>query len=330
MTGCGSVVLEATDHVDEVGMAPPGETFSVDGRFLHDRCGQRVVLRGVNEMIVWSDGQDGVPEFAEIAKTGANAVRVTWTSDAPASALDVAIANAASTGLIPLVELHDGQGDFSKLSQLVDHWVRADVLSVVQKHERLLLVGIGGGVGSVVARDAWVTGYASALARMRAAGIRAPIVIDAPGSGRDAQRIIDAGQAVIDSDPQRNVLFGFSLWSAQNITDAVERHFPAAAALELPVFVAELSGYSFEGCETTPLDTGAVLAAAREHQIGWFAWSWGAVPNARCSGLLDMTRDGTLAGLAGWGYDVALGDPNGISSTSVRPASVATGRCLGR
>jgi hypothetical protein len=43
-----------------------------------------------------------------------------------------------------------------------------------------------------------------------------------------------------------------------------------------------------------------------------------------------MTTDGTLATLVGWGYDVALGDPNGISSTSVRPASMATGSCLGR
>src|SRR5688572_23914638 len=78
----------------------------VDGRHLVDRCGERIVLRGVNEMIVWSPGRDGVPELGEIAKTGANAVRMVWTDEGSAGALDSAIANALGQRLIPIIEHH--------------------------------------------------------------------------------------------------------------------------------------------------------------------------------------------------------------------------------
>src|SRR5690606_35051972 len=57
---------------------PLRETFFVDGRFLYDGCGEKVVLQSVNEMIVWSPQRDGLPEFVEIARTGANAVRIVW------------------------------------------------------------------------------------------------------------------------------------------------------------------------------------------------------------------------------------------------------------
>ena len=65
-------------------------TFHVTGRFLYDRCNEKVVLRGVNEMVVWTAGKDGAPEFAEIAKTGANSVRIVWTEEGTASELDTA------------------------------------------------------------------------------------------------------------------------------------------------------------------------------------------------------------------------------------------------
>ncbi len=54
------------------GIGLTGTTFRVSGRRLFDSRGEEVVLRGVNEMIVWSGSKDGDPEFAEIAKTGAN------------------------------------------------------------------------------------------------------------------------------------------------------------------------------------------------------------------------------------------------------------------
>ena len=58
----------------------PKPTFYVEGRYLHDPRGNKVILRGVNKMSVW-DGADptGASYFPEIRQTGANSVRIVWT-----------------------------------------------------------------------------------------------------------------------------------------------------------------------------------------------------------------------------------------------------------
>ena len=69
--------------------------FRVEGRFVYDKYGEKVILVGVNKMIIWMD-IDGLPSFPEIAKTGANCVRIVWTSDGTAEQLDTAIYGRAS------------------------------------------------------------------------------------------------------------------------------------------------------------------------------------------------------------------------------------------
>ncbi len=294
-------------------------TFYVEGATLRDRCGSEVVLRGVNEMVAWSDGQDGVPELAEIAKTGANAARIVWVSTEPPAALERAIAAAGAAGLVAVAELHDGQGDFEALPRLVDYWTRPETVAVVARHERHLLVEIGGGLGDVVEPSEWVDGYRAALQSLRAAGIRTPIVVHAPAFGNDRARLLESGRAVLDADPAGNVLLAFTAWTGTVPT--IIEDLEAFAAADLPVFVAEFSAYSIRECPTFRFDYSSFLEATARLRVGWFAWSWGGVSNSTCSGALDMTTDGTLATLTGWGLDVALGDPHGISHTSdpVRP-----------
>jgi hypothetical protein len=72
LLGSGAAPVEPANPAD----ADAGG-FHVLGRHLYDRCGERVVLRGVNKMIIWTD-IDGDPSCAEIARTGANAVRMVW------------------------------------------------------------------------------------------------------------------------------------------------------------------------------------------------------------------------------------------------------------
>jgi mannan endo-1,4-beta-mannosidase len=270
-------------------------------------------------MVAWSPGQDGEPEFAELAKTGANAVRIVWVSTASASALDGALRTARAAGLVPLVELHDGQGNFAMLPDLVAYWSAPETVSVVAEHERALLVEIGGGLGGAVPRDTWEAGYRGALATLRAAGLRVPLVIHAPNWGNDLERLIESGPGLLDADPGKNLLFAFSAWeaSATTVSEALE----TMAQLQLPVIVAEFSGYLVGDCPLQPFDYAAFLETTARQRVGWFAWSWGGVSNADCGGALDMTLDGTLSGLQGWGLEVALGHPAGISRTSNQVAS---------
>lgn len=330
--GCGETSLHAserlpteTDPSDPPDHPAPSDdpqatspTFYVEGATLRDRCGAEVVLRGVNEMVAWSD-DDGFSALAEIAKTGANAARLVWVSTEAPARLGRALEAASAAGLVAVAELHDGQGDFEALPRLVEFWTRPETVAVVVRHERSLLVEIGGGLGDVVERSAWEEGYRAALQSLRAAGIRAPLVVHAPGFGNDRARLLESGRAILDADPAGNVLLAFTAWTGT--VPAIVEDLEAFAAARLPVFVAEFSAYSIRECPTFRFDSSPFLEATARLGVGWFAWSWGGVPNSTCPGALDMTTDGTLATLTDWGLEVALEDPHGLSRTSdlVRP-----------
>jgi mannan endo-1,4-beta-mannosidase len=314
------------------GSAPrnlPG--FYVDGRFLYDRCGERVVLRGVNEMIVWSGGKDGVPEYAEIAKTNANAVRIVWTvADGTASELDTAITNALAQKLIPMIELHDATGDFSKLGSLVQYWTSSAVVAVIKKHEQNLLVNIGNEVGNAsVTNDAFAAGYKDAITRMRDAGIRTPLVVDGSSWGQNIDQLQAVGPSLVTHDPDHNLLLSVHVWwpdaTTQKITDEITQSVNA----NLPLIIGEFAQHAVSGCSQNPTDYKTLLALSQTHSIGWLAWSWGSVKNSDCGsdGPFDMTTNGTFAGLTGWGNEVAVSDANSIQKTSKRPASIVNGAC---
>ena len=52
-----------------------------NGRHLFSAAGEKVILRGVNEMFVWSNDKSGIRLLPEIAQTGANCVRLVWTEE---------------------------------------------------------------------------------------------------------------------------------------------------------------------------------------------------------------------------------------------------------
>jgi len=115
----------------------------VQGRFLYDKYGEKIILYGVNEMSIWGD-IDGDVALPEIRKTGANAVRLVWSVSGPARKLDILLYNCRINNMIPIIELHDATGEWQKLSMLVDYWTRPDVLEVLKKHHKGIGTGING------------------------------------------------------------------------------------------------------------------------------------------------------------------------------------------
>ncbi|HEY0591421.1 MAG TPA: cellulase family glycosylhydrolase [Thermoanaerobaculia bacterium] len=301
--------------------APPAKHFYVEGRHLYDRCGERVVLRGVNKMNIWTD-PDGIPSFAEIAKTGANAVRIVWLTTSPASEFDETLSNALAAHLIPILDMHDATGDWEKLDDVVDYWVRPDTVEVIRKHEPYLLINIANEAGRDVRDDVWVAGYRDAIARMRAAGIRVPLIIDAAGWGRDVEQLLRLAPEVLETD--RDLVFSWHAWDtsgdqASRVTRSLER----AVEEGIPLIVGEFA-HAEVGCKPG-IPYRHILAEAQRLGIGWLAWSWG--PGNQDCPAMDMTEDGTYQTLHAWGKEVALTDPNSICMTSRRPRSMTSGAC---
>jgi mannan endo-1,4-beta-mannosidase len=102
------------EHGNVTGFSQSYPGFRVQGRHLYDNQGEQVVLCGVNKMIIWMD-TDGAPSYSEIAKTGANAVRIVWTTDGLSEQLDNTIYNCRMESMIPMVELHDATGEWGDL-----------------------------------------------------------------------------------------------------------------------------------------------------------------------------------------------------------------------
>jgi mannan endo-1,4-beta-mannosidase len=326
--------------------------FFVLSRDLYDRHGTRVILRGVNKMSVFEQPDDsrGQVSFPQIKKTRANTVRIVWAimkGDPPdlvatsTATLDALIKNAKANHLIPMIELHDATGDWSRLNELVSYWTQPAVVSIIKKHQAYLLVNIGNEVGDdTVSQADYVAGYTDAVQRMRAVGIHTPLVIDAPDWGKDLAVLNNTAPTLLAADPDSNLMFSVHLyWPISDGADAdfIQSKLQAAVGLGYPLIVGEFSRYGgFAGKDAKgkprsicskfgEIDYQTILKVCDENRIGWYAWEWGPGNDFKdplCT-VMDMTPDRLFTHLKpGWAHEVATTSAFGIRQTSVTPASI--------
>ncbi len=294
--------------------------FRVVGRFLYDKAGEKTVLVGVNKMNIWTDISG--TSFPEIAKTGSNVVRIVWTTSGTDTQLDKVIYNCRANHMIPMVELHDATGEWSKLSTCVDYWVKPETVAVIQRHQEYLLVNIANECGQTVADADFRSGYETAIKRMRAAGIHVPIIIDAPSYGQNINSLQANGPYLISVDPDQNLLFSVHMWwpyawghTDQEVIDEINE----SVQMGLPLIVGEFGGM-WDETESGKIPYQTIIKQCTLNQVGWLAWEWGPGNNPQT--FLDMTTDSTYATLNGWGLDVAVTNQYSIKNTAVRPASI--------
>jgi mannan endo-1,4-beta-mannosidase len=300
--------------------------FTVEGRFLYDGCGELVVLRGVNKMVIWTD-RDGDPAFQEITKTGANAVRVVWLTEGTAEELDIVLQNAINNQLIPMVDLHGAIGNWKMLPELVDYWVRPDIVEVLQRYEAFVIVNIANEIASNVRSVDQIAGYTDAILRMREAGLRMPLVIDASFLGKGIQHLDPIWEPLLEVDPLHNLMFSVhTYWTLKSGYDeeTITSKILHTVDQEMPLMIGEF-GHQWSNDPDEVILYQHIMALSQEYQIGYFPWSWG--PGNRPQVFLDMTEDGMFDTLQGWGLEVAITDPNSIMNTSVRPYSIVHGEC---
>lgn len=305
--------------------------FYVQGRFLYDPCGEKVILRGVANPNIWFK-RDGMPYYEEIEKTGANVVRIVWETQGSAQELDLAISNCIAYSMIPMPECHDATGNWSKLQTVVDYWTRSDIVEVLKKHEAYLLLNIANEAGDAsVSSKTFREGYASAILKIRNAGIHVPLVIDAPNWGQNINILQSAGPALIEADPDRNLLFSVHMWWPKRYgyrEQDIGREIRESVDMGLPLIVGEFSQMHGSCDETTVTADNAIsyrtiIRECHLNEIGYLAWSW----FGNCNPLWDMTKDGTYETLYDWGLEVAVTDSFSIQNTSIRPYSILNGTC---
>lgn len=309
------------------GFAQPSATFQVEGRHLYDPCGERVVLRGVNAMILYWD-RLGETTYPEIAKTGANAVRIFWhaESDATPEQLDQTLANCWANNMIPIICVWDATGKWEAFEKCVAFWESEEIAAVINKHEGHVLVNIANEAGDgSVSQETYREAYIDAVQRLREAGYRMPLIIDAGNWGRDEDYLFENAAALLEADPLDNLIFSWHPWDTEQPDSRYISAFDRAGEMGICMIVGEFShiGVFYE----KPIPYELIIEECQARDIGWLAWVWWC-----CRDDYDghtISADKTYGNWANdpWGENLIVESAYGIEATAERTAYLKTGEC---
>jgi len=192
-----------------------GTGFFVSGSKVYDANGQEFVMRGFSQSASWGNTINNWSALAETPKTGANVSRLAMSdfgiSYSPASRAMVADRMIAE-GIVPVVEDHDttNRKDVASLNKVVDRWLNPANVAWLKKDEKYVILNIANEWGPVT--TVWRDAYVSAIKRIRAAGIKALVMIDAAGYGQDISSIKQWAKTIEAADPQHNVVFSIHMY----------------------------------------------------------------------------------------------------------------------
>ncbi len=292
------------------------QTCYVDGRFLFAPNGEKIILRGINKMNVVSD-PTGEKSFPEIAKTGANAVRIMWAKwGGGGKQLDTIIGNCIKNKMLPIIELHEATGKWDKLDECVDFWLQKDVVAIIQKYQKYLLLNIANEAGTdTVTQNNFAATYSRIIKKMRSSGIHVPLIIDAANWGRNESYLLTNGKALVSADPDHNLIFSWHIWDSGITESRISTAIDQSIKLNINLLIGEFAPMEVK-CKCC-IPYKFIMQYCQKKSIGWLPWSWG-VGNGDCPAM-DMTKTENFETLFDWGLEVAVTDKYSIKNTSRRP-----------
>ena len=322
---------------------------TVNGRILKDSCGETIILRGVNHGNIWAS-EMGIPEFAQIAQTGANCVRIclerkylTYPGGNPVyqdlrgGQIDTIIQAALALKLIPIVELHDftdgspQHGHIqTNLDSAVMFWTKPSILTALKKNSRFLILNLANEPEHYLdTEQQFYDACSSAVAGIRAAGLKVPIMIDGMHWGQDETFFMNNsnGTNLLTGDPEHKLLFSIhTYWLTTAVTDAeMTTRFTGMYNSNLPYVIGEFAYDDGTACSNT-ISYHLIMDLCQQYQIGYLYWWWGFY-DPSSNNCLSMTQTGTYAGLANQGLEAAVTYINSIKNTSVKPHLLTDGSC---
>jgi mannan endo-1,4-beta-mannosidase len=285
-----------------------------EGRLLEGN-GNDFVMRGVNHAHTWYPGE--TRSLADIKALGANTVRVVlsdghrWSENSPADVANV-VTQCKANRLICVLEVHDttGYGEepaAGTLDHAADYWI--GLKDVLAGEEDYVIVNIGNEPWGNTDPAGWTEPTVAAVQKLRAAGFRHTLMVDAPNWGQDWQGVMRAdARTVHDADPTGNLIFSIHMYSvydtAQEITDYLNAYVDAG----LPILIGEFGGPADQWGDP---DEDTMMAAAEQLGLGYLAWSW----SGNTDPVLDLAIDFDPSRLSSWGERVFHG-ANGIAETA--------------
>lgn len=291
--------------------------FSVSGSVLKDANGNAFIARGVNNPHAWYDTQ-AYDVLANLAGRKTNLIRVVWTMGGSPSRLDQILTAIEAQKMVSIVELHDGTGsnDTTVLQNMANYWARADVVAILKKHERTIMVNIANewgdnNMGALQWRDA----YMQPITTLRNAGLTTTIVIDSPKWGQDASGGLLYGWDLLNHDPRHNLLFSVHAYGSFNNANDIYNMMNNYKSNNLPLLIGEF-GYNYNNGNNnlgSKVDAPLLMQYAQQFGVGYVAWS--TAGNDAGNAWLDLLTN--WSGTTSWGNTVWYSQ-YGISNTAVK------------
>ncbi|MFE5210562.1 cellulase family glycosylhydrolase [Streptomyces sp. NPDC056600] len=307
--------------------APNGLRVS-NGR-IHETNGNQFVMRGVNHAHAWYPGRTS--SLADIAAKGANTVRVVlssgdrWTKTSAPQVTSI-IGQCKASKVICVLEVHDttGYGEdgaATTLDRAADYWI--GIKSALDGQENYVVVNIGNEPWGNNNYTGWTDATKRAIAKLRGAGFRHALMVDAPNWGQDwSNTMRDNAASVFASDPDRNTVFSVHMYGVYDTAAEVQSYLNTFVTNKLPIVVGEFGNQHSDG---NP-DEDAIMATAQSLGIGYIGWSWSG--NGGGVEYLDMVSGFNAGSLTSWGNRFFNG-ANGVAATSRRATVYGSGTGTG-
>lgn len=293
----------------------PENSLYVNGTKLYDSNGNEFVMRGVNHAYTWFKDDTDVALKA-IAETGSNTVRLVladgdqWEKDG-IDAIKSLIEKCKELEMIAVVEVHDatGKDDPAYLENAVNYWIEMKDALIGQEEYVILNIAnewVGKWEGFM-----WNGEYKKAIPKLREAGIKNVIMVDAAGWGQYAESIAEHGKEVYESDPLENTMFSIHFYgSAGGNANKIRYALENVTNQGLCVCSGEF-GYTHSDGD---VDEEYLMEYCTENNIGYLGWSWKG--NGGGVEYLDIANEWDGSKLsADWGENLINGK-NGIKETS--------------
>ncbi|MDR2559437.1 MAG: cellulase family glycosylhydrolase [Oscillospiraceae bacterium] len=251
------------------------EGFFIQGTTLHDANGAPFIMRGINHPHTWFKNQLDVA-LPAIAATGANTVRIVlsngeqWSKDSADSVRQI-IQKCKELQMIAVLEVHDATGynDVESLMKAVDYWI--EIKDVLIGQEAYVIINIANEWFGRWESEAWRDGYIRAIPKLRDAGLRHTLMIDAAGWGQFPESIFRYGAAVAASDVLENTMFSIHMYEyAGGSAETVRSNIDRALAVGFPVVIGEFGHRHHDGAVAFQ----TILSYSEEVGAGYIGWSW--------------------------------------------------------
>lgn len=309
-------ISDTQETVIDVAALEAQEGFKVEGTKLLDANGNEFVMRGVNQAYTWFASKN-TQALEEIAKTGANCVRIVlsdgaqWTMT-PADTVTDIIEKCKELKMICILEVHDATGyDDQESLELAANYFTFIKEALIGQEDYVIINIANEWMGSSRSTG-WTTGYTTVIPWLREAGLAHTIMVDSAGWGQYAKCIKEGGEEVLASDVLGNTMFSIHMYGTAGADDTtIERNIKYATDRNLCVCIGEF-GYTHSDGD---VDEAFLMSYCVENSIGYMGWSW--CGNGGGVEYLDLSEDWTIDHLSeDWGEVLVYGE-NGISETSV-------------